>query len=83
MVIVFLSQSRNWSAMPVVPSVRMASLDPMSELLILIDVDHIMAVMGQQNSDWPAQQCLELVTYLWNRSVVVWTFDGWEVGDQD
>jgi len=82
-VIVSPSQSRDWSAMLVVPSVCMASLDPMSELLTLIDVDHIMAVMGQQNSDWPAQQCLELVTCLWNRSVVVWTFDGWEVEDQD
>ena len=48
-----------------------------------MDVDHIMAVTGQQNSDWPAQQRLELATRLWNRGVVVQTFDGWKVGETD
>jgi len=78
-----LSQSRDWSAMPVVPSVRMASPDSTSKPLMPMDVDHIMAVTGQQNSDWPARQRLELTTHLWNRGVVVRTFDGWEVGEID
>ena len=77
------SQSRDRSAMPVVPSVRMASPDSTPELLTPIDVDHIMAVTGRQNSDWPARQRLELAMCLWNRDVVVWTFDGWEVGEMD
>ena len=70
-----LSQSRDWSATPVVPSVHMASPDSTSEPLTLMDVNHIMAITGQQNSDWPTQQRLELATRLWNRGVVVWTFD--------
>ena len=57
--------------MPVVPSVRMASPDLTSEPLMPMDIDHIMAVTGWQNSDWPAQQCLKLTTCLWNRDVVV------------
>ena len=59
----------------------MASPDPMPKPLTPMDVDHIMAVTGWQNSDWPARQCLELTTRLWNRGVVVQTFDGWEVGE--
>ena len=55
----------------------------MFELLMPMDVNHIMAVTGRQNSDWPAQQCLKLTTCLWNRGVVVRTFDGWEVGEID
>ena len=77
------SQSRDWSATPVVPSVHMASPDSMPEPLTPMDVDHIMAVTGWQNSDWPAQQRLELATRLWNRGVVVQTFDRWEVGEMD
>jgi len=71
----FSSQSRDWSAMPVVPSVHMASPDSAPKTLTLMDVDHIMTITGQQNSDWPAQQCLELTTCLWNRGMVVRTFD--------
>ena len=78
-----LSQSRDRSVTPVVPSIRMASPDPMPEPLTPMDVDHIMAVTGRQNSDWPARQRLELATCLWNRGVVVRTFDGWEVGETD
>ena len=78
-----LSQSRDQSATLVMPSVCMASPDPMFELLMPIDIDHIMAVMGWQNSDWPARQHLELATCLWNRGVVVQTFDGWEVLSKD
>ena len=48
------SQSRDRSATLVVPSVRIASPDSTSEPLTPMDVDHIMAVMGRQNSDWPA-----------------------------
>jgi len=77
------SQSRDWSATPVVPSVHMASPNSMPEPLTPMDVDHIMAVTGWQNSDWPAQQRLELATRLWNRGVVVQTFDRWEVGETD
>jgi len=77
------SQSRDWSTMLVMPSVCIASPDPMFELLMPMDVNHIMAVTGRQNSDWPAQQCLKLTTCLWNRGVVVRTFDGWEVGEID
>jgi len=69
--------------MPVMPSVRMASPDPTPEPLTPMEVDHIMAIMGRQNSDWPTQQRLELATHLWNRGVVVRTFDGWEVGEMD
>ena len=75
MVMASPSQSRDRSATPVMLSVCMTSPDPMSELLTLMDVDHIMAVTGQQNSDWPARQCLKLTMCLWNRGVVVWTFD--------
>ena len=46
-----LSQSRDQSAMLVVPSVHMASPDPTSKLLMPMDVNYIMAVIGQQNSD--------------------------------
>ena len=77
------SQPRDRSATPVVPSVRMASPDPTPEPLTPMDVDHIMAVTGWQNSDWLARQRLELATRLWNRGVVVQTFDGWEVGETD
>jgi len=77
------SQSRDRSATLVVPSVRIASPDSTSELLTPIDVDYIMAVTGRQNSDWPAWQRLELAMHLWNRGVVVQTFDGWEVGEMD
>jgi len=77
------SQSRDRSIMPVMPSVRMASPDPTSKPLTPMDVDHIMAVTEWQNSDWPARQRLELATRLWNRGVVVQTFDGWEVGEMD
>jgi len=65
------SQSRDWSATPVVPSAHMASLDPMTTPLMPMDVNHIMVATGRQNSDWPARQCLELATRLWNRGVVV------------
>ena len=71
------SQSRDWSATLVVPSVRMASPDPTTAPLTPMDVDHIMVATGRQNSDWPARQCLELAMCLWNRGVVVWTLDGW------
>ena len=57
--------------MLVMPSVRMASPDLTPEPLMPMDIDHIMAVTGWQNSDRPAQQCLKLTTYLWNRDVVV------------
>jgi len=40
-----------------------------------MDVDHIMTVTEWQNSDWSAQQHLELTTCLWNRDMVVQTFD--------
>ena len=53
-VMVSPSQSRDQSTTLVVPSVRIASPDSMSEPLTPMDVDHIMAVMGRQNSDWPA-----------------------------
>jgi len=74
-VIVSPFQSRDWSAMPVVPSVRITSPDPISRPLTPIDIDYIMAVMGWQNSDWFARQCLELAMHLWNRGMVVQTFD--------
>jgi len=61
----------------------MASPNPTPETLTPMDVDHIMAVTGRQNSDWPARQRLELATRLWNKGVVVRTFDGWEVGETD
>jgi len=77
------SQSRNRSATPVVPSVRMASPNPTTTPLTPMDVDYIMVATGWQNSDWPARQRLELATCLWNRGVVVQTFDGWEVGETD
>jgi len=77
------SQSRDRSIMPVMPSVRMASPDPTPKPLMPMDVDHIMAVTERQNSDWPARQRLELATRLWNRGVVVQTFDRWEVGEMD
>jgi len=76
-----LSQSRDQSATLVVPSVHMASPDSTTAPLTPMDVDHIMVAMGWQNSDWPAQQCLELATCLWNRGMVVQTFDRWEVGE--
>ena len=47
------SQSRDRSATPVVPSVRIASPDLMTVPLMPMDVDHIMVATGQQNSDWP------------------------------
>ena len=71
----FPSQSRDQSATLVVLSVRMASLDPMTAPLTPMDVDHIMVAMGWQNSDWPAQQRLELAMCLWNRGVVVQTLN--------
>jgi len=77
------SQSRDRSATPVVPSVRIASPNPTTAPLTPMDVDHIMVATGRQNSDWPAWQRLELTTHLWNRGVVVQTFDGWEVGETD
>jgi len=77
------SQSRDRSATPVVPSIRMASPDSMSDPLTSMDVDRIMALTGRQNSDWSAQQRLELATRLWYRGVVIRTFDGWEVGETD
>jgi len=77
------SQSRDWSATPVVPSVCMASPDSMPDPLTSMDVDRIMALTGRQNSDWSAQQRLELATCLWYGGVVVWAFDGWEVGETD
>jgi len=45
-VIVSPSQSRDWFAMLVVSSICMTSPDSMSKLLIPMDVDYIMAVMG-------------------------------------
>jgi len=77
------SQPTSRSRTPTVPSVRMASSNPTPEPLTPMDVDQIMAVTGRQNSDWPARQHLELTTRLWNRGVVVRTFDGWEVGEMD
>jgi len=77
------SQSRDRSAMPVVPSVRMASPDPTPEPLTPMDVDQIMVITGWQNFDWPARQRLELTTRLWNRGVMVQTTDGWEVEEMD
>ena len=77
------SQSRDQFAMPVVLSVHMASPDLTTMPLTPMDVDYIIVAIGQQNSNWPAQQRLELTTYLWNRSIVVRTFNGWEVGETD
>ena len=77
------SQSRDRSATPVVPSVHMASPDSMPDPLTSMDVDRIMALTGQQNSDLSARQRLELATRLWYGGVVVRTFDGWEVGETD
>jgi len=77
------SQSRDRSATPVVPSVRMASPDSMPDPLTSMDVDRIMALTGRQNSDWSARQRLELATRLWYGGVVVRAFDGWEVGETD
>ena len=77
------SQSRDRSATPVVPSVHMASPDSMPDPLTSMDVDRIMALTGRQNSDLSARQRLELATRLWYGGVVVWTFDGWEVGETD
>ena len=54
-VMVSPSQSRDWSATLVVPSVRMASPNPTSDPLTLMDVNHIMVVTGRQNFDWPAR----------------------------
>jgi len=51
MVMVSPSQSRDWSATPVVPSVRMASPDPTPDTLTSMDVDCIMTITGRQNSD--------------------------------
>jgi len=70
------SQFRDWSTTPVVPSVHIASPDSTTVPLMPIDVDRIMVATGRQNSDWPAWQRLELTMHLWNRGVVVRTFDG-------
>jgi len=77
------SQSRDRSATPVVPSVRMASPDSMPDPLTSMDVDRIIALTGRQNSDWSAQQRLELAMHLWYGGVVVRTFDGWDVRETD
>ena len=78
-----LSQSRDRSTTPVVPSVRMASPDSMPDPLTSMDVDRIIALTGRQNSDWSAQQRLELAMHLWYGGVVVRTFDGWDVRETD
>jgi len=77
------SQPASRTRTPTVPSVHMASPNPTPKTLMPMDVDQIMAVMGRQNSDWPAWQRLELTTHLWNRGVVVQIFDGWKVGETD
>jgi len=50
--------------MLVMPSVYMASPTPTTAPLTPMDVDHIMVATGWQNSDWPAQQHLELTMHL-------------------
>ena len=82
-VMVSPSQSRDRSATPVVPSVRMASPDSTPDPLTSMDVDRIMALTGRQNSDWSARQRLELATRLWYGGVVVRTFDRWDVRETD
>ena len=67
---------------PTVPSVCMASPEPTSseDDLTPMEVDHILALVGSDNTGLPLSQRRELALQIWRSGEVVSTLDGWELG---
>jgi len=66
---------------PTVPSVRMASPEPTSSdtELTAMEVDHILALIGSENTGLPLSQRRELALQVWRTGEVVSTLDRWEL----
>jgi len=66
---------------PTVPSVRMASPEPTSSNteLTVMEVDHILALVGSDNNGLPLSQRRKLALQVWQAGEVVSTLDGWEL----
>jgi len=71
--------SRN--RMLTVSSVRMASPEPTSSdtELTLMEVDHILALVGSESTGLPLSQRRKLALQIWRAGKVVSTLDRWEL----
>jgi len=66
---------------PTVPSVRMASPEPTSSdtELTAMEVDHILALIGSENTGLSLSQRRKLALQVWRTGEVVSTLDRWEL----